>query len=135
MKDPVEVLIIGYGNRLRGDDGVGFEAAERLDGMALPQLTPELMEPISQAGCVIFIDARAGGEPGSIQETKLAPAAASRPFTHYATPETLLAGARELYGRCPPATLITIAGSDFEIGHPLSRPVRQSLEDLLLRFR
>ncbi len=130
-----ELLIIGYGNRLRGDDGVGYEAAQRLDGIALPQLTPELMEPISQVERVIFIDARAGGKPGSIDETPLAPSPDPRPFTHSATPETLLAGARALYGRCPSATLITISGSDFEVGHPMSRPVKEALEVLLLRFR
>lgn len=126
-----EILIIGYGNPLRGDDAVGYVAAERLDGLARQQLTPELMEPISQAARVIFIDAKAGGEPGAIEERALKPAPAGTAFTHYATPEALLAGAHKLYGRCPPATLITIAGSDFELGHPLSPPVRQALKKLL----
>jgi len=129
------LLIIGYGNPLRGDDAVGFEAAERLGGLALHQLTPELMEPISRAGRVVFIDAKAGGEPGAIEERLLTPASATgAAFTHHATPEALLAGALTLYGRCPPATLITITGDDFEIGRPLSAPVRQALEALLLRF-
>ena len=126
-----EILIIGYGNPLRGDDAVGYLAAERLDGMAVQQLTPELIEPISQAASVIFIDAKVGGQPGAIQERTLFPAPVSGSFTHHATPEALLAGARKLYGRCPPAKLITIAGSDFEIGHPLSEPVRLALKTLL----
>jgi hydrogenase maturation protease len=126
-----EILIIGYGNPLRGDDAVGYVAAERLDGLARHQLTPELMEPISQAAKVIFIDAKAGGEPGTIEVRALEPAPAAAPFTHFATPEALLAGARKLYGRCPPATLITIAGEDFELGHPLSAPVRKALKKLL----
>ena len=45
------VLIIGYGNPLRADDGVGWQAARRLaelrqdefvETLALHQLTPEL---------------------------------------------------------------------------------------------
>lgn len=128
------LLIIGYGSPLRGDDAVGFEAAERLGGMALHQLTPELMEPISQAERVIFIDAKAGGDAGAIERREISAVPAKVAFTHQATPEGLLAGARALYGRCPAATLITIAGSDFEIGRPLSPPVRQALEALLLQF-
>lgn len=126
--------IIGYGNPLRGDDAVGFEAAERLGGVALHQLTPEWMEPISRAERVIFIDAGAEGVPGAIRERTLEPGPSPAAFTHFATPEALLAGARALYGRCPPATLITITGSDFEIGRPLSPPVRRALETLLLHF-
>lgn len=125
------ILIIGYGSPLRGDDAVGFQAAERLGGLAVQQLTPELMEPISRASRVIFIDAKAGGEPGAIEERTLEPCSTGAAFTHHATPEALLAGARALYGRCPPATLITIAGSEFEIGRPLSAPVREALETLL----
>jgi len=129
-----EILIIGYGNPLRGDDAVGYLAAQRLDGFALHQLTPELMEPISRAAAVIFIDAKTGGKPGAIEERTLNPLTASAAFTHHVTPKAPLAGARKLYGRCPPATLITISGSDFEIGRPLSAPVRRALETLLLHF-
>jgi hydrogenase maturation protease len=128
-------LIIGYGNPIRGDDAVGFEAAERLGGMALHQLTPDLMEPISRAARVIFIDAKAEGIPGAIEDRPIEPAATGGPFTHHATPEALLAGARALYGNCPPATLITIVGGDFEIGHPLSPPVRAALESLSIWLR
>jgi hypothetical protein len=50
-----QVLIVGYGNPLRGDDGLGWRAAERLrtviqdagvEILALHQLTPELMETL-----------------------------------------------------------------------------------------
>ena len=52
------VLVIGYGNPLRGDDGIGWSAANALaEGMqddrvrivACIQLTPELAESIAQA--------------------------------------------------------------------------------------
>ena len=59
------LLVIGYGNTLRGDDGVGPRAAEAIATLALPGvralvcplLTPELAEAVSQAGVVIFVDA------------------------------------------------------------------------------
>ena len=79
-------LIIGYGNPLRGDDGVGPRAAELLveeDGVTSPllpdgvqvlvchQLTIELAPQIAEADRLILIDAIASdatttGEPGSI---------------------------------------------------------------------
>jgi hydrogenase maturation protease len=126
-------LIIGYGNPLRGDDGVGWRVAERLRAaihdpdieiLAVHQLTPELMDPISRAGRVIFIDAAAGPVPGEIQERTVEPhAAAGAAFSHHATPAALLAGARTLYGRAPQATLLTVAGADFSLSDDLSPAV------------
>ena len=60
------VLVIGYGNALRTDDGIGWHVAERLaddarlDGVMViqrHQLTPELALDISRADLVVLIDA------------------------------------------------------------------------------
>ena len=68
------VLIIGYGNPLRTDDGLGWQAVQRLaaslkhapvEALAVHQLTPELGESIRSAGLVIFIDASHEGQPGT----------------------------------------------------------------------
>ena len=70
-----KVLIIGYGNPLRSDDGFGWHAsrliARELAGhdvevITCHQLTPELAEPLSQCSQAVFIDADAEGEPGEI---------------------------------------------------------------------
>ncbi|MFI5043071.1 MAG: hydrogenase maturation protease, partial [Acidimicrobiales bacterium] len=69
------VLVIGYGNTLRSDDGVGWHAAAllaedpRLAGvevLAVHQLTPELALDMSRATLVILIDAGADDPPGAI---------------------------------------------------------------------
>ena|SRR5947209_6486331 len=134
-------LIIGYGNPLRGDDAVGYIAAQRLQEtntdieteiLAVHQLTPELVDPISRAGEVVFMDAAVGEVPGQIQRRAIAPSSAAQPFSHYATPEGLLAAARTLYGTCPAATLITVTVESTELGETLSAPVRTALESLLL---
>ena len=61
-----DVLVIGYGNPLRGDDGAGWKAAEllaedpRLAGavvLARHQLTPELADDVSRASLVVLVDA------------------------------------------------------------------------------
>ena len=89
-------LVIGYGNRLRGDDGVGWEVASRLAAavpseaahiLTVHQLTPELAEPVSEADLVIFIDASRVGEPGTWRCDHIKPVA--RPATRSATTSTL----------------------------------------------
>jgi hydrogenase maturation protease len=135
------VLIVGYGNPLRGDDGFGWHAAERLretlqdpeiEILTVQQLTPELMEPVSRAGKVIFLDAAATGEPGRLLVTPVEPAASlTAAFTHFATPGGLLAGARALYGAAPGAVLVSVAGADFGLGGEISDPVRRATETLV----
>jgi hydrogenase maturation protease len=125
-------LIIGYGNPLRGDDAFGCRAAERIPGaIAVHQLTPELMDPISRADRVIFLDASAEGVPGEIRRRPVQPSADSRAFTHQATPESLLAGAQALYGRAPEALLITVTGASFDLSDTLSPEVEKALEEVL----
>jgi hydrogenase maturation protease len=64
----MKILAIGYGNTLRGDDGVGPLVAERLaaqnlpnlESLAVPQLMPELAADMAQVEIVLFIDACVG---------------------------------------------------------------------------
>jgi hydrogenase maturation protease len=130
-----DLLIIGYGNPLRGDDGFGYRAAERIPGaVAVHQLTPELMDPIARAGRVLFLDAAADGVPGEIRRRELHPSPAGA-FTHHATPEALLAGALTLYGRAPCAEILTVCGADFSLSTDLSPAVEAALETVVGLFR
>jgi hypothetical protein len=69
------VLVLGYGNPLRSDDGLGWRVAVELfranaspDVLVLPchQLTPDLAETASLVETVIFLDCSHKGEPGKI---------------------------------------------------------------------
>ena len=59
--EPGRVIVIGYGNPLRGDDGVGLAAIERLESLAprevelifTQQLTPELAQSVATASLAI----------------------------------------------------------------------------------
>jgi len=139
------MLIIGYGNPLRGDDGVGWRVAEAARA-ALPegaatvltvhQLTPELAEPISRAGRVVFVDAAAAGEPGTVncfalEEAGKLPALQG---THQTTPDALLAMAGELFGRRPPATMVTIVGESFEVSEALTPLVEAAVPEAVARI-
>ena len=68
------VLIIGFGNCLRGDDGAGCRIARKLDNyfhqdpdvrvIGAHQLTPEMSEDIAGSEFVLFLDAAVGEHPG-----------------------------------------------------------------------
>jgi hydrogenase maturation protease len=111
----MSTLIIGYGNTLRGDDGVGPRVAETVAGLQLPgvhtlvcpQLSPEHAEPMARARMVIFVDA-AVDAPREMQRRRLEPAETTQLMAHAADPRTLLALARDVFGRAPEAWLLTI---------------------------
>jgi len=113
-------LVIGYGNPLRADDGAGRLAAAQVARFwpdvtvyQQHQLLPELADPISQADIVIFIDVALGEKPGQVACQLVTPATSSPSFTHQCDPAGLLALAHDLYGRFPPAYLLTVTGTDF----------------------
>jgi Ni,Fe-hydrogenase maturation factor len=118
---PQDVLIIGYGNPLRSDDGVGWQAAELLTDdprladaqiLACHQLTPELAEDVSRAGFVVLIDASTEpGVPGSVETRELS--------------------AEVLYGQCPPAVQVSIRVTDLDAGTGLSSSVLDGMPMLL----
>lgn len=121
------LLVIGYGNTLRRDDGVGIKVAEAVAELGLAgvsvitrhQLVPELAEPISQARTVIFVDATAASLL-PVELRTVEPAAAAQILVHAADPGTLLALAREIFNRHPSAWTLAIPGDDFGFGDGLS---------------
>lgn len=137
------ILIIGYGNTLRGDDGVGVVAAEQIrannpdvDVITCHQLTPELSEPISQARLVIFLDASAETLPGTIVEQRITSAdVSSSGFTHRVDPATLLAIASELFASVPEAWLLTVGADSFALGAPVSPVVAAALPALIAHIQ
>ena len=139
-----KVLIIGYGNPLRGDDGLGVRAAALLaeapwsegarpEILCCHQLTPELAEPVSLAARVIFIDASCDNSPGTLTCRPVAPDSYAAALTHFAGPAALLACAEQWYGRRPEAVLYSISGQDFGPGEELSPVVAAALPALIQR--
>jgi hydrogenase maturation protease len=129
-------LIIGYGNPLRGDDGLGWHAVRLLanvtaardaETMTCHQLAPELAQPVSEARVVVFVDAAREGPPGRLDWRRVEAQTEPASFTHHLSPESLLGMARELYDRCPPAFIVSVAGGNFKCGEELSPPVRAAL--------
>jgi len=129
------VLIIGYGNTLRGDDGVGPRVAEAVGGLNLPGvrtlmcplLTPELADPISRVEHVIFVDA-AVDAPQEVQWRKLQPKESSQLMAHAADPRTMLALARDVFGHVPEAWWLTIPAIDLGFCEQFSPAVRRDFK-------
>ena len=120
------LLILGYGNPLRGDDAMGLVAAERLGGIAALQLTPELAERIAQADTVIFLDADATVAPGEISVKAVVPRDGT--LDHQATPGGLLLLVRMVYGAIPKSWLIGMGGEDFGLREGLTAAAERAVE-------
>ncbi len=125
-------LLIGIGNPLRSDDGLGWAVAEQLtqDGDAgydihtVHQLTPELAQWMAAADLVVMIDASYEGVPGELRIRPVAPSAQPGAVgTHHSTPEELAALTAGIYGYCPPVVVVTMTGADFSVGERLSAVV------------
>jgi len=139
----LKILIIGYGNPDREDDGVawhvlngiasrlgrpqfdevgeGFQQLEgTLDLLFQLQLTPELAETLAQYDSVCFVDAHTGNIEADLQVISIDPAYQASAFTHHMTPQTCLALAQGLYQAEPQAVLVSIRGYQFEFSHTLS---------------
>jgi hydrogenase maturation protease len=140
----MKTLILGYGNTLRKDDGLGVYAAEALASILLPddveiltyqQLSPEISPLLAQMDHAIFIDAAlasTGEKPGTIN-TRLLHPRTNQPsgITHHFDPEALLAMAESLYGHAPRATLFSVTATSFDLEEGLSSEVSAALPALI----
>ena len=152
--DPARVLVIGYGNALRTDDGVGWHAARLLAGdprladvvvVAEHQLTPELAFDLSLASLVVLLDATtetpagtvtvrsiavpgtaAGGGAGGPGQAAGAGAGAGA-SSHHVDPELLLVLARQLYGHAPEAVVVSVGVGEMGLGEGLTPAVEAAL--------
>ena len=130
------VVALALGTPLRGDDGAGPAMARGLEAL-LPglevieanELLPEHAEAVSGAEGVLFLDTSVSGSPGEVRVEQLAPRTARAAVLHALLPEEILGLARSLYGRAPPAVLVTIAGRDFAFGDGLSADVEAALPE------
>ena len=129
MKGPLTSarrLVIGIGNSLRGDDGVGALLAEQVEGRSVQQLTPELAAELAELKVVLFIDAWLAPAGAAPRITAISPAAGAAE-SHRLEPAQLLAISQALYGRAPAAHLLQVPATRFEHGTTLSAELQASL--------
>jgi hydrogenase maturation protease len=137
-----KLLIMGYGNPDREDDGVAWHILHALTvrlGLSSPesyedefpeyprldfafhlQLTPEMAEDISLYEYVCFVDAHTGDIPEPVRLINVESAFQASPFTHHLTPQSLLSMCETIYGSKPEAVLLSVLGHRFLFSRQLS---------------
>jgi hydrogenase maturation protease len=134
-RPPPRILVLGFGNPGRQDDGLGpaaaarIEAAGRLDVTAYDtyQLNIEDAVDVAEHDVVWFVDAaRAGPAPFTVQA--LSPASTLEFTSHLVRPEAILAMADQYYAATPRAFLLAIRGYAFEFTEGLTPAATDNLE-------
>ena len=117
---PLRRLVIGYGNPIRRDDGLGPALARRIEERSLPgvtvmvdyQLVVEIAHDIAAHDEVLFIDAATSGNAPFVFT-----AVTERPdegmISHGLTPEGALSLAGTLFGATTKGWLLAVRGYDF----------------------
>jgi hydrogenase maturation protease len=134
MLQPPRILVIGYGNPGRQDDGLGPAASGEIEKLGLPnvttsdnyQLVIEDAVQIADHDVVWFVDAACEGDaPCGVR--RLSPAFDITFTSHLLTPEALLAITGQQFGKSPGAYLISIRGYEFDFLEGLSNRARDNL--------
>ena len=139
----MEDLIIAYGNRLRGDDGVGPALGDIVNTWQTPgvrvlivqQLVPELIDDMKHAARVLFIDAATITGADGYRVDEVRPCKTRPMIGHHETPANLLALLNDLEGRTPRAWLLTIAGFSFEHSEQMTSAATNSMAAALAWIR
>jgi hydrogenase maturation protease len=141
----MKISIIGIGQPLRGDDGIGPEAVRRwLKDFPAPTSDPfietvfletpglGLLEYLEGADAAILVDAVSSGQPAGTVHTPStlteSPWSSGEKSAHGFGVAESIALARKTGSRLPDRLLlIGIEGTDFTMGSGLSEPVRAAL--------
>lgn len=122
-----KTIVIGYGNTLRSDDGVGVWIAHQIDALHLPdvcvrtchQLHLELVPDLIGYERAILIDAGISGEAIAVRTCNPSHALPSS-TDHNVSPEILQQLALELYDVTIDIHLYTVRGECFDFGSSFS---------------
>ncbi|MGE3821680.1 MAG: hydrogenase maturation protease [Isosphaeraceae bacterium] len=137
----LSTLVIGVGNTLRKDDGVGPSIAEVVESWRLPgvstlatfSLTPELATIVAESRHVIFADARLASDDSERCEVETLNARpTSNTLGHALDPRTLLSLAGRVYDRWPEALRVTVPAMDLSLGEGFSPTARREMAQALL---
>jgi hydrogenase maturation protease len=120
------VVILGFGNPLRGDDGAGWRvaeaAAQRWPGLIVctgQQLVPEWAAELTEADLAYFVDASLEVDEAELEalSTDGYPAPIEG---HDLAPAQLLLLTHAVFGRAPRAFVLHVPAVNFDFGETLS---------------
>lgn len=133
LEDKKNVLVYGYGNPGRQDDGIGPALVVEIDRLGLSfvdtdsgyQLNIEDAELIKRYDLVIFLDTTVE-DVKSFRVKKVEPLAKIGFTTHQVNPESIAFLCRELFGRSPSIWLIGVRGYSFNYIEGFSEKARNN---------
>lgn len=124
------ILVVGYGNPLRMDDGAGTAAAERIRALGIPgvevrtahQLVPEMAEDFALYDAVVLVDAAVDGLPVSFFKVKHLRKGGT--LSHHCDASLIASLLAGLYRSKTPVYACTIRGESFHLGEDMTLPVK-----------
>ena len=129
------ILVYGYGNPGRQDDGLGPALVRLLEEELIPgvetdsnyQLQIEDAVSVANSDMVIFVDASYVGD-GPYDFYGLEPSAEITFTTHSMSPASVLALTHELYRKAVRAYVLAIRGYEWELSEELSSGAARNLD-------
>lgn len=133
MQKNNNTVIVGIGNTIKGDDGIGPYIAAKIKGSINTGTVPEnyIQKIINQhPDKIIIIDAvDFGGKPGEVKRFKEIDSANISISTHNMPPELFLSLIRQQTGA--DITIIAIQPKQLKLGAPLSEEVKKSADKVI----
>jgi len=131
-----QVLVVGYGNIHRRDDGIGpwvvnwvghvLQHRKEIRTLSLHQLDADLIEELRDIDLLILVDASVEEIEGGWRWMKVEPEFGDLPYlTHHVKPSFLLGLLQSIYHRCPQTWLVSVHGQDFGFGEMLSQEAEE----------
>ena len=128
-----KILILGYGNIDRQDDGIAWYVLNEIkqilspkmtmnpgdiispgtnlpDLFFYPQLTPEIADIAAPYDAICFVDAHTGSFPEDIRIIEIDPHYQTSAFTHHMTPGTILALVEMMHQKKITGLLVSVRG-------------------------
>ncbi len=132
-----DVLVVGYGNDLRADDGAGRRVADAVEARDLPgvtvrsqsQLTPELALEAAGRDLVVFVDADIEAEV--LTHRAVEPGEGGGVMTHHGNPASLLALVPTVGEPPRRAIVVSIPASNLGMGFELSPRTAAAVEEAI----
>lgn len=141
MNEAGKILVYGYGNPGRQDDGLGAAFIEKLDGWLLEnpnanietdcnyQLNIEDADAIADKQCVVFVDATQAENVSHFSFTKVEASDARVEFSMHAVSSAFVLDlCKKIYHQSPEAYLLHIKGIEWDFTESLTAQARENLE-------
>lgn len=137
------LLVFGYGNPGRGDDGLGPAFGDAVEAMGFDhieclndmQLQVEHVMDMKNRDVVLFVDADISCD-APFALTRLESMQDDSYSSHAMTPHALLFAYQKVYNQpAPPTFLLRIRGSSFELGDNLTPAAEQHFDRALEKMK